>query len=372
MISRAPQSRLGRFARAGLALALVWTASSGVTKADTNGAGGAGASSNQATVIGGESRLMVGGNPLGYQWRKGTNGADLNRVPAQDQPVLLFSFFREPNGTAGLYLATSTDGLKWTELQPPNGKSFLEPRVGGKLMRDPCLRRGPDGVFRMVWTTSWGQPPVFGYASSTDLVHWSPEQAVPVMENDPTAQNVWAPELFYDDVKQQWLIFWATTVPGKFPETANSGDGNHRIYYVTTKDFTRFSPTRLLYDGGFNVIDATLMKVDGKYDLIVKDETKNPVKKNLRLAVGDSAEGPFGPAGPPISISWVEGPTAVQIGADYYIYYDQYGAHHFGGIKSTDMKSWRDISQTMTFPKGIRHGTVSWVPESIIEQVKNH
>jgi hypothetical protein len=292
---------------------------------------------------------------------------------ADTNSAYLFSFFREPNGAAGLCLTTSKDGLTWTELAPPNGKSFLEPKVGGKLMRDPCLRRGPDGVFHMVWTTSWGRPPVFGYASSTDLVHWSEEQAVPVMEADPTAKNVWAPELFYDAAKQQWLIFWATTIPGKFPETENAGDNNHRIYYVTTKDFTNYSPTRLLYDGGFNVIDATMLAVADKYYLIVKDETLHPVKKNLRLAVGDSAEGPFGPAGDPISTNWVEGPTAIQIGAEYYIYFDHYGnPKYYGAIKSTDMKAWQDISPTLVFPKGIRHGTVLTVPQSIIENIKNH
>jgi beta-xylosidase len=286
---------------------------------------------------------------------------------AETNTVLVFSFFREPNGQAGLFLAASTNGLNWTELKAPNGKSFLEPQVGGKLMRDPCLRLGPDGVFHLVWTTSWARPPVFGYASSADLIHWSEERAVPVMENDPTAENVWAPELFYDDAKQQWLVFWATTIPGKFPETENSGDHNHRIYYVATKDFTNFSPTKLLYDGGFNVIDATMLADGGKYYLIVKDETKNPVKKDLHLAVGDSAAGPFGPASPAISTNWVEGPTAVKIGSEYYIYFDHYGnPKYYGAIKSTDMKTWRDISSTMSFPKGIRHGTVLRVPESLI------
>jgi beta-xylosidase len=284
--------------------------------------------------------------------------------------VYLFSFFREPNGQAGLFLAASTNGLDWTELAPPNGKSFLEPHVGGKLMRDPCLRRGPDGVFRMVWTTSWGRPPVFGYASSTDLVHWSDEKAIPVMEGESTAQNVWAPELLYDDAKEQWLIFWATTIPGKFPETVNSGDYNHRIYYVTTRDFASFSPTKLLYDGGFNVIDATIMADHGKYYLIVKDETKNPVKKNLRIAVADAAEGPYGPAGAPISRNWVEGPTAIKIGAEYYIYFDHYvNPQYYGAIKSTDLKEWQDISASLTFPKGIRHGTVSMVPENVVESI---
>lgn len=296
-----------------------------------------------------------------------------NAAAADTSTVYLFSFFREPNGQNGLYLATSKDGLAWTELKPPNGKSFLEPQVGGKIMRDPCLRRGPDGVFRMVWTTSWNRPLIFGCASSTDLIHWSAQKGIPVMENEPTAENVWAPELFYDDVKQQWLIFWATTVPGKFTETENSGDLNHRIYYVTTKDFVNFSPTKLLYDGGFNEIDATMIEADGKYYLIVKDETKNPVKKNLRIAVGDSAEGPYGPAGPPISTNWVEGPTAIKIGGEYYIYFDHYTKpQYYGAIKSTDMKAWQDISPALTFPKGIRHGTVSPVPESIIEPIQNH
>ncbi|MGB9601602.1 MAG: glycosyl hydrolase, partial [Limisphaerales bacterium] len=118
-------------------------------------------------------------------------------VAAQDsdKKVLLFSFFRG-NGEDGLFLAYSRDGLKWEELKP-RGKSFLEPKVGGKLMRDPCICMGPDGRFHMVWTTSWGQPPVVGYAWSSNLVHWSEQQAIPVMNHEPKTRNVWAPELFY-------------------------------------------------------------------------------------------------------------------------------------------------------------------------------
>ena len=295
-------------------------------------------------------------------------------MPAADtNNSFLFSFFREPNGQSGLCLATSKDGLKWTEIPAPNGKSFLEPQVGGKLMRDPCLQRGPDGIFHLVWTTSWGRPPVFGYASSRDLIHWSEQRAIPVMELDPTARNVWAPELFFDPAQQQWLIFWATTIPGKFPETENSGDNNHRIYYVATKDFEHFTPTKLFYDGGFNVIDATMLAANGRHYLIVKDETKNPVKKHLRIAEGSLAEGPFGPAGPAISTDWVEGPTAIKNGNDYYIYFDHYQKpQYYGAIKSTDLKSWQDVSSLVTFPKGIRHGTVLAVPEKVLQDIENH
>ncbi len=45
-----------------------------------------------------------------------------------EEQVLLFSFFKEPNGRDGLHLATSEDGINWTELN--KGKSFLVPCVG--------------------------------------------------------------------------------------------------------------------------------------------------------------------------------------------------------------------------------------------------
>lgn len=272
-----------------------------------------------------------------------------------------------------MQLATSEDGLKWTEIKAPNGKSFIEPQVGGKLMRDPSLALGPDGTFHLVWTTSWGRPPVFGYASSKDLIHWTGQRAIPVMEDAPDARNVWAPELFYDAKKGQWLIFWATTIPGKFPETENSGDSNHRIYCVTTKDFQTFSPTKLFYDGGFNVIDATMLAAKGKFYLVVKDETKNPVaRKDLHLAVGDSPEGPFGKAGPTFATNWVEGPSAIQIGGEYYVYFDHYGnPQYYGAVKSADLEHWQDVSQQVSFPRGTRHGTVLKVPASVIQQIQS-
>jgi hypothetical protein len=286
--------------------------------------------------------------------------------------VYLFSFFREPNGQGGLQLATSTNGLNWTEIKAPGGSGFIKPKVGGKLMRDPSLQRGPDGMFHMVWTTSWSRPPVFGYAESKDLIHWSEQRAIPVMEDDSTAQNVWAPELFYDAKQQQWLIFWATTIPGKFSETENSGDFNHRIYCVTTKDFQTFGKTKLFYDGGFNVIDATILPAKGKFHLVVKDETLNPVKKNIRLAVSDNAEGPYSKAGPAISGDWVEGPSGLQIGDEFYIYFDHYmNPQYYGGIKSTDLEHWQDVSATMSFPKGFRHGTALRVPASVVKNLSS-
>src|SRR5471032_523403 len=184
---------------------------------------------------------------------------------ASSPDVFLFSYFMG-NGD-GLHWARSDDGLNWSAVG--GGKAFLAPVVGeNKLMRDPCVLRGPDGVFRMVWTTSWAGHTI-GYASSPDLLHWSGQKAIPVMAHEPTAENCWAPEVIHDPVHQDYLIFWATSIPGRFPGTDHSGhmgsdhhELNHRIYATTTRDFASFTPTRLLYDPGFDVIDATMARAD--------------------------------------------------------------------------------------------------------------
>src|SRR5690349_1437214 len=63
----------------------------------------------------------------------------------------VFSYFKR-NGEDGLHLAYSEDGLVWHELN--GGKSLLKPFVGrSKLMRDPQIIAGADGLFHMVWTT---------------------------------------------------------------------------------------------------------------------------------------------------------------------------------------------------------------------------
>ena len=128
-------------------------------------------------------------------------------------------------------------------------------------MRDPSIVATPNGVFHLVWTTSWRGDLGFGYAHSTDLVNWSEEKFIPVMKHDTTTVNVWAPELFYDDCNNELMIVWASCIPGKFERGIEDENNNHRLYYTKTKDFTTFTPTKLLFDPGFSVIDAVITKL---------------------------------------------------------------------------------------------------------------
>lgn len=303
--------------------------------------------------------------------KKRAAGADKSAV-IEAASALLFAYF-EGNGEDGLHFAHSDDGLMW---QPVGGgRSVLKPAVGrDKLMRDPHITEGPDGTFHMVWTSSWKEP-VIGYATSRDLIRWSEQRAITPMTHEPDVRNVWAPETFYDAATKQFLLFWSSTIPGRFPATdASGGNGlNHRIYYTTTKDFREFAPTKILYDQGFNVIDATIIKEGARYVMFLKDETKLPAaQKNLRVAVSLRAEGPYGEASPPITGNyWAEGPSAIQMGGRWIVYFDKYTEHRYGAVASSDMKRWEDISAQVKFPAGARHGTVLRVPHAVLSGLLN-
>ena len=295
--------------------------------------------------------------------------------PAQAEPpaddCYVISYFQR-NGEDGLHLAYSHDGLKWT---PLNGnRSFLKPEVGGdKLMRDPSVAQAPDGTFHMVWTTSWNER-IIGHASSRDLIHWSQQQAIPVMAEEPTARNCWAPEIFYDAATQRYVIVWSTTIPGRFPDSqaSSESDYNHRAYFTTTDDFQSFTPTKLFFDPGYNVIDAFLVRSGDQYLMFYKDETLKPEpKKIILLATSDRAVGPYKPRpGVVSSQNWVEGPSVIKIGERWIVYYDCYRDGRYGAVASADLETWTDLTDQLSFPLGTRHGTVFKVEASALDDLK--
>ncbi len=290
------------------------------------------------------------------------------QINSRAEEYFLFTSFRG-NGEDGLHLALSTNGYHWRALN--HDRSFLKPEVGAyRIMRDPCLAEGPDGTFHLVWTCGWAadKGKLIGYAHSKDLLAWSEQQAIPLMENEPNTRNIWAPEVFYDQAKARWLIFWSRTIPGKFPETDSTGDDgyNHRFYCTTTADFKTLTDSRLLYDPGFNAINATLFQECSKFFLFFKDERRTPLKKNLRVAIADQPEGPFGKPSEPFTGDWVEGPSAIKIKDEYLVYFDHYAQpNYYGAVRSKDLRHWEDCSKEMSFPGGHQHGTVLRISDRI-------
>lgn len=292
-------------------------------------------------------------------------------LSAADDTVV-FAFFRN-NGEDGLYLAESRDGLKWT---PLNGdRPLLAPTVGeSKLMRDPSIARGPDGTFHMVWTTSW-QGRTLGYSSSRDLIHWTPQRTIEPFPADVPVLNCWAPELFYDAASKEFLIIWASSIRGRFPETLGQGtrDYNHRLYAIRSSDMKSFTPAEVFYDPGFQVIDGAVFKTAAGYGLIAKNETQTPPAKYLFTATAAAARGPY--SKPSDSLSgpeWAEGPSPLWISDnELIVYFDKYRDKRWGAIRTgRDLKQWEDVSNRLAMPAGARHGTALRVPRKIVDALK--
>ena len=309
----------------------------------------------------------------------------LNLVLAEEanspaETAYLFTYYTR-NGEDGLHLACSSDGYKWETLN--GGRSYLAPTVGKeKVMRDPSLARGLDGVYHLVWTLGLNEISI-GHASTRDFIHWSPEEAIPVMTSEPAAKNALAPGVVFNAKWQQYFIFWASAVKGMFANTdaAAGNDVNGRIFCTTTKDFKYFMPTRLLFDQDFPVVDATILQADKRFYLIVKDETSKPPKKNLRITSGTYVDGPYGQVSAPFSPERLlaGAPSAIKIGDEFIVYFDAYGENHYVAMSSRDLKTWQDVTARMTFPgegtpgrvERMRHGTVIGVPAALVEQLRS-
>ncbi|MDN3588631.1 glycoside hydrolase family 43 protein [Pedobacter aquatilis] len=279
----------------------------------------------------------------------------------------IFTSFHEP-ANEGLRMLYSDDAYHWTDLD----KTLLKPEIGTqKVMRDPSIVQGPDGTFHLVWTCSWKGDKGFGYASSKDLIHWSEQKFLPVMANEPKTVNVWAPEIFYDNKKKEFVIIWASTIPFRFEKGIEEEENNHRMYSITTKDFKSFSDTKLFLDPGFSVIDAVIVKRATKdYVLVLKDNTRP--NRNLKVAFAQDALGPYQNVSETFSPKLTEGPTVVKVKNDYLIYFDAYGQKTYSAYKTADFKSFKDVTKEVSIPEGHKHGTIIKVKKKVIEELKRN
>lgn len=276
----------------------------------------------------------------------------------------LLSYFIE-GGEDGVHLAYSLNGYRWDTLN--HGKSVIKPEAG-KLMRDPSLTRGPDGTFHLVWTAAWNGNYI-GYASSTDLVHWSSQKIIPVMTNQPGVMHCWAPELFWDASHGEFLLYWTSAftnaVPGLNGRTILPTE--NRIYCATTRDRETFSPPRLMLDPGYGVNDATLSRLNDRYRLFFKDE----VKQRINWATATNWEEGYEVPGAGFGSSYLEGPMSFQLNGQTFVAghapASRQSENHYDVFKTTDGEHFEDVTKGIYFPANGQQGTVLEVPGETLQ-----
>ncbi len=277
----------------------------------------------------------------------------------------LFTSFHEP-ADGGLRMLYSKDGYHWSDMDTV----LLKPTIGQqKIMRDPSMLQGPDGTFHLVWTTEWKGGNGFGYASSKDLIYWTTQQYISVMQHEQTVVNVWAPELFYDYEKQVYIIVWASCIPNRFENGIEDENNNHRLYSTTTKDFKYFTPTRLFLDPKFSVIDAVMVKRNiADYVMVLKDNTRP--ERNIKVAFSKNADGPYENISAPFTEQFTEGPAVAKVKDGWLIYYDVYQKKKYGASFTKDFKNFVVADSLVTVPMGHKHGTILTVKQNFIKHLK--
>lgn len=267
------------------------------------------------------------------------------------QDAYLFAYFKEP-ANQGIYLALSRDGLHYTELN--NGQPWVTPPQPGGIMRDVFLTRNPVSGFDMVWTWGW-RGNSLGHASSPDLLQWSVLQEIPIMQDFPATNNVWAPEIYWDAKQLKWLIIWSSSM--------KDSKAGHRIWYSLTPDFKTFSKPAIFFDPGYVVIDATIFHDPANtatpYRLIFKQQTYDPLTFQERVATGPTLQGPWSNLSGFINEPWSEGPSALKLGGRYVVFYDHYRPPHaqFEAVATKDWEHWQDITSQIGLPAHSKHGS---------------
>jgi len=259
----------------------------------------------------------------------------------------------------GLRFAYSTDGIRWSAAGGA--------RIAVAGMQDPSLLRAPDGSFHLVWSGGTRGDKGFSYASSQDLIHWTPPRRIEIMAKQ-NALDVVSPRLYYDADRGQFIVTWASTMAANSIQAFQEEvDANPRIWYAATSDFQSFSDPKLLFDPNYASKDGVILK-DGKTFALLHADNTIPMHR-LRVAFGETPLGPWGPSRDAFTEKFVENPEAIQLGDEWWIYDTNSKTRATGLLKTRDFWTFADAGP-IHFPDGMRMAGVLEVPRTVLDKLE--
>lgn len=211
----------------------------------------------------------------------------------------LFTHFKEkitPDGEQ-VYFAVSRDGLSWEQVN--GGEPVLTSTMGTKGCRDIEIVRLHTGGFVILTTdlgityhfdanynVDWKKLNSQGSKNlcmwrTDDLVHFSEQKLLYFGRDDFGC--LWAPEVFFDEENEEYLIHWGSTV-------AEDNFTHMSIYCCTTKDFETFSEPKLYFTKDNEILDSHITKVGDTYHLFYKNSSNPPMNMH---ATSKNLYGPF-------------------------------------------------------------------------------
>ena len=207
--------------------------------------------------------------------------------------------FREkltPDGEQ-VHFAVSADGFRWEALN--GGAPVLESRLGERGVRDIeiarlktggfvllatdlCVARRRDAAGNIDWRginhngsrylCCWETP---------DLVRFGEQRLLHFGRDDFGC--LWAPEVFFDETRGEYLIHWGSTVRA-------DGYEHMSIYACRTKDFRSFTSPELFFTKPNDILDSHLVRIGDTIHLFYKNANDPPGNMH---ETAPSPEGPF-------------------------------------------------------------------------------
>lgn len=211
----------------------------------------------------------------------------------------LFVHFKEkvtPDGEQ-VYFGISPDGLNWEKVNDGNPiltstKSekgcrdieIVRLHTGGFVIisTDLCIAYRMDENYNVDWkkVNSSGSKRLCMWRTD-DLVNFSEQEFIYFGRDDFGC--LWAPEIFFDEENEEYLIHWGSTV-------AEDNFTHMSIYCSTTKDFKTFSEPKLYFTKKNEILDSHITKVGDTYHLFYKNSSDPPMNMH---STSKSLYGPF-------------------------------------------------------------------------------
>ncbi|MDA3854222.1 MAG: family 43 glycosylhydrolase [Bacteroidales bacterium] len=268
--------------------------------------------------------------------------------------------------------AVSDDAVHWKALnnnEPILSSSEIS-NTGG--VRDPHILRGAKGDgFYMVATdmytrkNGWDHNPGLVLLHSSNLLDWQ-SSAINLEKRYPekfkNVKWVWAPQSFYDQKKEKYLVYF----------TVRYDDNLKLVFYsaYANKDFSAFESTpKLLYSAKDGAIDGDIILKDGTYHLFYKGNTKDKegteFKNGIKQATSTSLRGPYKESFEYIDVyadqkTTVEGSSVFKLNhkKEYILMYDLYSSGRYEFQRSSDLYDFTQAPESFTKDFFPRHGSV--------------
>ncbi len=304
----------------------------------------------------------------------------------------LFSHFREkitPDGEQ-VYFALSKDGFNWKQLN--NGEPILTSTMGEKGCRDIEVIRLKTGGFVILTTdlsiayrmdenyqVNWKEVNSTGSKclcmwKTDDFITFSEQKRIYFGRDDFGC--LWAPEIFYDDTNDEYLIHWGSTL-------AEDNFSHMSIFCCTTKDFETFSEPKLFFTKDNEILDTHLVKFDGVYHLFYKNAHHPSMNMH---ATSDNLYGPYehdkafedymATLEKPGSY---EAPTTLVLPDDRWcLMLDFFGCEKekMGYVPFVSSKpgdsNFRRADESFSFPYGFKHGGIIEITDEEYDKIDKH